>query len=596
LAVVLAAVFVVAVMVFRSGADREHLAVGNDQIQTEAGEATEWDGDDSSKELVTDHPRPAEDVGPARFQEMPLADPRSFASAAKIKRALSNEVPRGLAAGGPRPVWPLFLDFPGPSDRDLLRRGVVLSWPVDVDPTLDFESIQEMSMVGDWRGTFARHADELELSVAPSSLGSGDVVRFVVPRSGRFADRLVVVLDDDGLSDTGFAEVYAALCWQVLKITRNDGDVVYLRPWSTERPTGALRQLRIIVAVTSVSLSESDLGFGLPADWSTGSRLVPSLYRCVEADGTPIVEFERGQSVNEFVSAEKRTSVDKAGGPSPASIHILAVWNGDLKQAMFVCRGARNRLASRRVAARLTASDRVALKAIADRMSRKRNHARFFAGEGFAGGNAPQREVFRRHSRELLWKEALISEDLSLDPEVAAKLNFDPKFRKSKNTKNLLSIEFSRQLLRLRGRIVDYLAKFGGSQDGKDGGLIETQARSYIEGRLYYVLEDGVVPVLLGVVGFVRPGDSTTYGSGGNAARRPGLTNSTGMTVRLVLPGELVTGSPAAEIDQSTVAGEEQQHRVALTRVDSLARDRFEVIGDCGHRVTLETQRRRSGP
>ena len=520
-AVVLAGVFVVAVMVFRSGADRKDLAGGNDQIQA-ADEATEGDGDDSSKELVTDHPRPGDDVGPAGFQEMSLADPRSFLSAANIKRALSNEVPRGLAAGGPRPVWPVFLDFPGPSDRDVLRRGVVLRWPVDVDPALDFESIREMSLVGDWRGTFARHADELELSAAPSSLGSGDAVRFVVPRSGRFADRLAVVLDDDGLSDSGFAEMYAALCWQVLKITRNDGDVVYLRPWSSERPTGALRELCITGSEMQVSLSESDLGFGLPADWATGSHLVPSLYRCVEADGTPIAEFERGQSVNEFVSVEKRTSVVKARGPSPASIQIRPEWDGDLEQAVFFFRGAPNGLASPRSMAKLTASDRVALKAIADRISRKRNHGSFFDGEGFAGANAPQRKVFRRHARELLWKDALVSEDLSLEPKVAAALNFDPKFRILTNPmrRNLLTKEFSRQLLRLRGRIVDYLAKSAGSQDGKDERLIGSKNRSYIEGRLYYVLEDGVVAVLLGVVEFVRPADSTTHTSGGASRRR----------------------------------------------------------------------------
>lgn len=570
LSVVLAVTFVVAVLIFRGGsAGPEDAAEVAGAATVTSGEAEEKQEPSRAPEMVPKKNRSSDDGVGTGFREW--VGKRVSLAELRIKRDLSKAIPRAGVGTGPEPVWPVFLDIPGPSDRDLLRGGAVLRWPAGVGPALDFEGIREMAVVGDWSGQFARGGESLELRAGPGPAAGENAVRFVVPETGRFADRLVVVLDDDGLSDMAYAEAYSALCWQVLKITRKDGDDVFLRPWSAERPTGVVRELRVGASVMQVAVSSADLGFGLPDDWLDGAKLIPSLYRWVKADGTPIVDFERGQTARDFVAVATNgaADVDKNDKNNDVpSVHVSSVLNGDLEQVMFVWRGERDVASAGPGPAKLTAADSTALQAIADRLSRKRNHAKFFAGDGFSGSNGPQRAAFRRHSEELLWEDSLISEDLSLNAAAAAALNFDPKFRSSvKGKKDVLTREYSRQMIRLRQRIVQYLQKAGPGEKPKDAGAVDRPAKSYVTGRLYYMLEDGGVPVPLVVVEFVRPAGASTppTPTARTANRDRDVANSVGMTFRLVRPGEFLMGSHEVEAGRSTVAREELQHPVTLT-------------------------------
>jgi len=573
LSVVLAITFVVTVRMFRGGSAGLEDAVdvaGSESVTS--GEAEEKYDNSPVPPTMPKKNRSSDDGGGTGFQEW-VRKPGD-AALDRAKRVLSKAIPRAGGGAGPKPAWPVFLDIPGPSDRDLLRRGAVLRWPAGVGPARDFEGIREMAVVGDWSGQFARAGERLELRAGPGAAAGENAVRFVVPKTGRFADRLVVVLDDDGLSDMEYAERYSALCWQVLKITPKDGDDVFLRPWSAERPTGVVRELRVGASVMQVSVLSADLGFGLPGDWLDGEKLLPSLYRWVKTDGTPIVDFERGQTARDFVAVAPNGGGGFDKKNDVPSVRVSTSLNGDLEQVMFVWRGERDVAAAGPGPAKLTAADSTALKAIADRLSRKRNHAKFFAGDGFSGSNGPQRAAFRRHSEELLWEDSLISDDLSLNAAAAAALNFDPKFRSSvKGMKDVLTREYGRQLIRLRERIVQYLQKAGPGEKRKNAGAVDRPEKSYVTGRLYYMLEDGGVPVPLAVVEFVRPvGASTpqaptarTARTAQTADRDRDVTNSVGMTFRLVRPGDFMMGSHEAEFGRSTVAREELQHPVTLT-------------------------------
>jgi hypothetical protein len=240
----------------------------------------------------------------------------------------------------------------------------------------------------------------------------------------------------------------------------------------------------------------------------------------VEADGTPIVEFERDERIKRFVSESIPAADSSKRATVPSSeIQIVAVWDEDLEVASFVWRGTRDGLAFRRGESGLTESDRKALQEIAGRMSRTRNHKNFFDGKGFSGSNASQLVVFQRHAGALLWEGSLIADDLSLVAEVARKVVIDARFRTSANGTTVLATEYNKQLILVRRRLVDYLARNSAVRPGRGPGVVGSAARSYVEGRLYYVLEDDGVPVPLAVVEFVVPGDG--LGSVPGGARNP---------------------------------------------------------------------------